>query len=276
MRCAPLFALSLTLLSSPARAQDDHPPLGPAGGPAPATQPTPPPPTPAPRAVPSPTTPANDREEPRVVRAYQPSPPGRSPDDPVVRAAGGNIGMFFRFGGLANLFATGNSKTVGSTTAGTSSASTGTDALIMTQVGVKFVLSEQWMIPIYLGTALRVSSPDKGDSHTDWGIEFGGGFEYHFRIWRRISPFVGFNLGLGVIDPTGDSNKTIGVGFGPGLGVEYYIGDRVSLTALYQFVLQVAYQELGISTSGSSVATSVTAFSFQTLAGGAMNLTYYF
>ena len=87
------------------------------------------------------------------------------------------------------------------------------------------------------------------DDGTRWGAE-----ELDART-RRVS--------------SGDDNLVFGIGVGPSLGVEYYIGDRLSLTALYQMVLQLAYQQAGSS-------SSVTAFSFSTLAGGAMTLTYYF
>ncbi len=261
MLCASM--LVATLVARPAAGQEDQPPI--TVPPAPATQPAPPPP---PRPAPI----AHDREEPRRPPPFA-APAPAAPDLPVVRAVGGNMGMFFRFGGLANLFATGNSRNVVSTAAA--------DALVVTQVGLKFVTSEHWMFPIYIGAGLRVVSsdvsspigPSTSTTRTDWGLDLGAGFEHHFRIWRRISPFVGLNLGLGFADPTGDENLLFGIGFGPSLGVEYYIGDRLSLTALYQMVLQVAYQQ---ASSGTTASASVTAFSFSTLAGGAMNLTYYF
>jgi hypothetical protein len=219
--------------------------------------------------------PAADREEPRRPPPVLPgAAPARPDDSPVVRATGGNLGLLFRFGGLANLFATGNSRTIA---AGTS----GTEALILTQVGMKIVLSERWMVPVYFGSSVRVVNPDEGSTtgvdldRTDWGIDFGAGFEYHFRIWRRISPFIGFNLGIGITDPSGGDNSNYGVGFGPSLGVEYYIGDRVSLAALYQLVLNVSYLEVRSSASSGGVS-SVTGFGFQTLAGGSLYLTYYF
>jgi hypothetical protein len=201
---------------------------------------------------------------------------GTTDASPVVRAQAGNLGLFFRFGGLANLTASGNGRTVGG---GTSSSA----GVLLTQVGVKIVASEAWQFPIYFGTGLRLVNVSSGTplasndhSNTDWGLDLGGGFEYHFRIWRRISPFLGLGLGVGISDPSGDSNTAFGVGLGPSLGVEYYIGDRVSLSALYQFVVQVAYQKVSTGSSITSVSSSLTQFAFQTLAGGAMNLTYYF
>jgi len=269
MRRGAPWSILLVLCSLPAiaSAQEDQPPITPPVGPAPTTQPAPPPPPPRPMPPP-----AMDREEPKrplhLLPHHRPhQTPPTTDGSPVVRAAAGNMGLFFRFGGLANLFATGNSRTVA---AGTS----GTEAVILTQVGMKFVLSERWLFPVYLGASIRALNPDQGTDRTDVGIDFGGGFEHHFRIWRRISPFVGFNLGVGITEPNGEHNNTYGVLFGPSLGVEYYIGDRVSLAALYQLVFNVAYQE--IQTSGSGPSTSVTGFLFQTLAGGSLYLTYYF
>jgi hypothetical protein len=201
-----------------------------------------------------------------------PSPPPPPPDppvvhphagdlSPVVRAHAGNVGLFFRFGGLATLQASGNARAVA-------------PGFLLTQVGAKFVKNEHWIFPVYFGTALRLqsASPAAGASSTsgDVGLEAGGGLEYHFRIWRRISPFLGFTGGLAYLNPSGSDDWTIGFGFGPGLGVEYYIADRVSLTAQYMAVLQIASQKLG------AAGGSLTQVVFQTLAGGALNLTCYF
>ena len=183
--------------------------------------------------------------------------PARAPDAPVVRAEGGNLGLFFRFGGLASLEATNNSRSV--------------NGLILTQVGLKFVLSERLMIPVTFGTSLRNQSTGPADA-TDAGLDVGGGIEYHFRIWRRISPFIGGNLGVGFVNPTGDGNNIFGFGIGPVLGVEYYVADRVSLTAMYMFVIQIENQDNG----PLPVNESTTELTLQTLAGGALNLTIYF
>jgi hypothetical protein len=260
-----LLAMVWLLCATSAWAQDDQPPITPQ--PPTATQPAPPPAPPPPvRSAP----PAVDREEPKRPPPSTATPEPAMPDgSPVVRATAGNMGLFFRFGGLANLFATGNSRTV-------SSGAAGSEALVLTQVGMKFVRDEHWIFPIYFGSSLRLSSPEKGNSRTDWGLDLGGGFEYHFRIWRRISPFVGASLGLGLTDPSGDNNFIFGLGFGPALGVEYYIGDRVSLAAMYLLALQVAYQQVRDATSYPVSSTSTTGFSFQTLAGGSLYLTYYF
>jgi opacity protein-like surface antigen len=230
--------------------------------PAPAPEPAPPPPAPAPAPAPAPTPRAVDGEAPG--RAA-PAPAAPAPDgSPVVRAQAGNLGFFFKLGGLAMLDHNNTSRTV--------------DALAFTQVGVKFVLSEKLMLPVYFGTGLQHSKLQQCDmgpctttKSTDMGIEGGFALEYHFRIWRRISPFVGGGLGIGYLNPAGASNWNVGVGFGPFLGVEYYLGDRLSLTAEYMLTFEVGYQKT------ANVGTeSTTTFAYRTLAGGALVVTYYF
>ncbi len=283
-------ALIILGLGGEAAAQGDQPPIGdqptptpttptppPTTAPPPATTPAPPPPITAPPQTPPAT--AGDREDPpgvpiRVAAPAAPVPPTApavDPEAPVVRAAAGNMGMYFRFGGLATLTASGNTRNVG--------------PVAFTQVGLKFVLSESWMVPLYFSTGIRLDSTENptnpsepdSDEETNWGLEVGSGFEYHFRIWRRISPFFGLNVGVGFEDPTGEDNLRFGVGLGPILGVEYYIADRVSLTAMYMVVIQIAHQEQagGMGPAGP-LTNNVTTFSFSTMAGGALNLTYYF
>ncbi len=174
-------------------------------------------------------------------------------DFPVVRANKGDIGMYFRLGGLANLVHDNRSHNIG--------------PLLFSQVGLKFVFSEQWMLPIWFGTGMRVDSPETGDSSTNWGIDMGAAFEYHFRIWRRISPFFGAGLGFQIEDPTLDNNVKWAFDLGPNMGVEFYFADRVSLTAMYMFLVEIAHQDS---------VNPITSFSFATLAGGALNITYYF
>jgi hypothetical protein len=262
-----LAAIVLVLSPSPLLAQGDQPPPSP---PPPASQPAPAPATqpPAPKRGPT----AVDREEPRPFRLRAASEAAMPDGSPVVRATGGQLGMFFRFGGLATLFASGSSRAVPGSSSG-SSSSTATEPLLLTQVGLKFVSSERLMIPIYVGSSVRVVSPESGANRTDWGLDFGAGLEFHFRIWRRISPFAGLMLGLGFSDPSGENNRIIGFGIGPILGVEYYIADRVSLSAQYQLTLQVVGED---RPSGSSGSSSTTTFMFQSQAGGAMTLSYYF
>ncbi len=177
----------------------------------------------------------------------------RTSSDEIVRGEAGNLGMFFRFGGLASLFAGGDTRPIA-------------QGLLLTQFGVKIVINEELMVPIFFGAAFRRFAQDGGpDAISDWGFDAGGGLEYHFRIWNRISPYAGFSLGLGYTNPDGGNNASLGFSIGPLAGVEFYIFDRVSLSAQYTFLFQV------VRLFDQSTVTSV-----QTLAGGAMNLTYYF
>lgn len=255
-RSAFIAAGWMALLASPAFAD---PPPGGEETPAPeepslprlSAEPEPPPPPPPPPA---------GRTEAAQADGGEHAPPGHCcprPGEPVVRAAAGDYGMFFRFGGLASLLASGNTRNVNS--------------LLLTQVGMKKVLSDDLMIPFYFGTGVRHISEDAGnDSATDFGIDLGAGIEWHFRTWRRISPFIGASLGLAILDPDGDDNHTIGVGIGPNVGVEYYVADRLSLTAMYLLTFQF---ENGAPLGSNDKLTTI---QLSTLSGGAMNLTFYF
>jgi hypothetical protein len=174
---------------------------------------------------------------------------------PVVRAARGDIGMFFRFGGLANMTAAGaNSTQV-------------TQNFLFSHAGVKFALTDRWMLPIYFGVGLNVGAQDSpGGTNVDWGMMFGGGFEYHFRIWRRISPFFGGTVGFEFNKPSGPNMLRFATSLGPQLGIEFFWADRASLAAYYQFIFSVVRAE----------ATATTSVAFLTAAGGGLMLTFYF
>ena len=250
----------LALAAGPAWAQADQPP--------PTPEPAPPvaPPAPAPPA-PAPPPRAVDVEAPGRGAPALAAAPALAPDgSPVVRAVAGNLGFFFKLGGLATLDHSNTTRNV--------------NALGFTQVGLKFVVSEKLMVPVYFGTGLQHSSaetcsgvgPCNTATSTDMGIEAGAGLEYHFRIWRRISPFVGAGLGIGYVNPSGAANWNLGVGIAPYLGVEYYLGDRLSLTAEYMLTFEIGYQKSGVV----GAETSTTTFAYRTLAGGALVVTYYF
>jgi hypothetical protein len=190
--------------------------------------------------------------------------PAGSKGSPVVRAAAGNWGMFFRFGGLASLDHGSNTRSV--------------DGLLLTQVGFRYVVSEKLIVPVYFSLGIRVINPPDDpfmpeNDDKSWGMEIGSGIEYHFRIWRRISPFIAFNLGLGVSEPNGDSNTAFGIGFGPAMGVEYYIADRVSITVQYMMALQIEIQQVPV---GMDETDNWRTVQFNTMAGGAINIAYYF
>jgi len=259
-----LLVTATLLLSSAAWAQADQPP------PAPEPPVVAPPPPPAPAPPPPPRRVVDDESPGRSAPPAAPAAaPARAPDgSPVVRAQAGDLGFFFKLGGLATLDHSNTSRVV--------------DALAFTQVGLKFVSSERLMLRAYFGTGLQHSKaqscPDVGTctttKSTDMGIEGGVTLEYHFRVWRRISPFVGAGLGLGYVNPSGGSNWNLGVGFGLFFGVEYYLGDRLSITAEYMLTFEVGYQKLPTGVPGTS--SSITTFAYRTLAGGALVVTYYF
>ncbi|MFH2010003.1 MAG: hypothetical protein ABI333_25630 [bacterium] len=288
---------TVCLWSAPIRAQPTPPPETAPGGsapadpqpgaedpalPRPAVRPEPVRKRAAPRARPRPRPrprrQASDTEDPAASPASRPTAAtrtqtpsvGAAPDrpgsaqskaSPVVRAVAGNWGMFFRFGGLATLDHGNNTRSV--------------DGLLLTQVGFRYVVTEKIIIPLYFSLGVRfIKPPDNTMDDTEsWGMEFGTGIEYHFRIWRRISPFIAFNVGLGVIEPAGDANMTFGIGFGPAMGVEYYIGDRVSITVQYMMTLQIEIQQ---TPNGMGGADEYKTVQFSTIAGGALNITYYF
>ena len=187
-------------------------------------------------------------------------------DSPVVRANGeeGNMGLFFRFGGLATMTATGDSVD-------------GNQSAINTQLGIKFVMSESIMLPLFFGMAITMDKTGDGDPSNNFSMDLGAGLEYHFRIWRRLSPFFGAMLKLGFYDPTGEDNLAVRFHVGPTIGIEYYIADRVSLSAAYMLMISVVASAVGTDNtvldfdmktdSGFDVAAS---------SGGEMTLTFYF
>ncbi len=262
--------LGMLLFVSPAWGQGDQPmptPPGPEAQPAaaPASSPA--------ASVSPPMAPVQgaDGEEPGAV--IPPPPPTKvaavvakgSTDAPVVRA-NNNWGFIWRLGGLARLTHIGNARAIGNGTA-------------MTHIGIKYAPSETWMFPIYAGVAMTMTNPPGTDnSVTNFGIEFGGGVEYHFRIWRRISPFVGASAGFFYTNPTGDDTYDVGFGLGPVMGIEYYIADRLSLQALSTFVIAMAGETRPGRVPGGpgTDASTRTSFGGYTSVGGALNVTYYF
>jgi hypothetical protein len=238
---AAILAMFLLLPAGPAFAQDE---------PLPSMED--PPPIEPPEQAPDTATTSPPTRQP-APRAQRKAAPSADEDEPVVRAESGNLGMFFLFGGLATLLHTNDGKSAG--------------GLVFQRVGMEYVLSQNLRIPFWFGTGLELTSPDQGDSSTDWGMEIGGGIEYHFRIWRRISPYVGGTLGIGVGNPSGPDNVDIEFSLGPMFGVEYYIGDRVSLSAQYELNIDIGYEDS---------ANATTTFGYRTEAGGSVGITYYF
>ncbi len=238
----PALALLLCLSVSPAMGQSDPmPPPAPEGG---DTEPSPP------GLPPAPTTPT--AAAPTAATPSASAAPS-NPEKPVERVESGLWGFAWRFGGLATMAATGNAQTAGQVT--------------ISQIAVKYVPSESLRVYFAVGTGIQVRAPDGGDANADWGMNLGGGFEYHFRIWRRISPFLGAGLFIGMNDPAGGDNWNFGLQLGPQIGVEYFIGDRVSVQALYNLALMFNF-------AGNPAQQF--AFTFATGSGGLLGLTTYF
>ncbi len=183
-----------------------------------------------------------------------PTAPAANTAMPVVRAKKGNMGMFFRFAGLGTMAVSGESNPAA--------------AVLMNDIGIKFVFSETFMLPIFFGMGLNLNTPSEGDSSSNWAMDLGAGMEYHFRMWRRFSPFMGGSLRFSFSDKTGEDNMYFAMALGPKLGIEYYIADRLSLSAAYMFMLQIAHQD--------HASVSTTTFQMSTLSGGSLTITGYF
>ncbi len=181
----------------------------------------------------------------------------KNPDKPVVRAEPGNWGTTFSFGGLATLATAGDARTAGTIMGGST---------VGVNVGMKYVSSETFHIPFYFGTTITGTKVTGTDLSATWGLGFGVGLQKYFRLWRRIAPFIDAYANINVSDPTGSNNMTFTLGLSPGLGVEYYIGDKISLTARYMF-------NIGLNIGGDAIANT---YLFATAAGGAATLTFYY
>ena len=94
----------------------------------------------------------------------------------------------------------------------------------------------------------------------------------YFRIWRRIAPYFGVKLHLHYVDPSGDKNYLVQFALGPTLGVEYFIGDRVSLTMEYAVLFGGNF---GDSATPLHPGTTISLQSIVSM-GGSMALTFYF
>jgi hypothetical protein len=214
-------------------------------------------PTSEPTAEPQPTpepvvtpTPASDDE---VAPREEVDEDEKDADGPVSRFEAGQWGMQFTFGGLAPM-------SVGGV------RDFGVNRLLFSEIGFRRVLSNQWVIPFSIGAGVFHHNADAGDSQNDVGIAASVGVQRYFRVWRRIAPHVGGRMRIDYSEPNGRSNWRFGFGIGPVLGIEYFVGDRVSLTmqgealvGLYAFdgLLQV------------EAATRLDA-------GGQMGLVFYF
>jgi len=257
-----IFVLGTFLFTDPAFAQmDDEPPPPPPLGDV--DEPPPPPPR------------RTKTRKARKTRGKKVKAVAED-DAPVVRATGdeGNMGLFFRVGGLGELAATGDSQGENK-------------GVFNSQIGLKFVMSESFMLPIFfgMGVVMTKANPD-ADSETGFSMDFGVGFEYHFRIWRRLSPFFGATMKLGFYDPkSNDADEkvedlSIRFHMGPVLGVEYYIADRVSIAVAYMLMITLyadtVNKEDGTKTTFDFSTKSGLDVAAAADSGGQLTVTFYF
>jgi hypothetical protein len=185
--------------------------------------------------------------------------PTGKPDAVVERPIAGDWGMSFAFGGLAPL-----------SVAGMASHGTGAaplfSRLFFTEVGMKYMLGDRWALPFSVGIGVMSYHPDAGGSETDLGLSASVGFQRYFRIWRRIAPYFGAKFHLHYLDRTGDANYLVQIALGPLLGIEYFIGDRVSLAMQYELMIGVNVQDRATTVGLQSLIAM----------GGSMALSFYF
>ncbi len=206
---------------------------------------------PAPAAPPAPAVP------PGPMASSSPTPlgPSEPPDTkPVVRAGPGNWGMTFIFGGLAPLSVAG----LGDLPLA--------DNLIFTEIGVRRVF-KRVVVPFSFGAGVT-HRQRTGDAKPtiSAGLSASVAVLKGFRVWRRIAPYFGGFLHTHYVDAAGPNNWIVNISVGPILGIEYYLGDRVSLYG--QGVIGVG-PSFG-KTSVQWVARTAMA------AGGQLGLTFYF
>jgi hypothetical protein len=186
--------------------------------------------------------------------------PAAKPDSPVERPIAGDWGMSFAFGGLAPL------SVGGLTSHGPGAAVAPLKRLFFTEVGMRYMLDDRWALPFSVGIGMMSFNPSSGGSETDVGLSASVGFQRYFRIWRRIAPFFGAKLHIHYVDPTGDQNYLVQFAVGPVLGIEYFIGDRVSLAMQYELMIGVNVQDSATTVGLQSIVAM----------GGSMALSFYF
>ncbi|NOZ85493.1 MAG: porin family protein [Deltaproteobacteria bacterium] len=155
------------------------------------------------------------------------------PAPEIVRAESGNFGIYFSFGGIATLAVGATGRKIDKNRVGNAVAF----------AGLKLVPSDNIVIPVGIGLSFGHSDIDGDAGTNNFGMALSGGLEYHFRVWHRISPYIGAKAQLDYLDPTGDDNWEFGINLGPSLGVEYYIADRLSLSAEYNFLMDLRFSD---------------------------------
>ncbi|MEX1364898.1 MAG: hypothetical protein AB1Z98_17350 [Nannocystaceae bacterium] len=174
-------------------------------------------------------------------------------DDEISRYEPGLWGMQFTFGGLAPMSIGGLREF-------------SVNRLAFTELGFRRVLDNDWALLFSVGAGLFRHNPDAGDTQNDVGLAASYGFLRWFRVWKRIAPYAGGRLRLGYAEPEGRANWNVSVGLGPVLGIEYFVGHRVSLSLQGDAQLRFGFFRGLVQTE---LATGIDA-------GGQMGLTFYF
>lgn len=218
---------------------------------------TTPPPEPGPRSMPTPDHsrpgPDADPYDRAPIRRRDEDPDGPDDDDEIYRFEPGLWGMQFTFGGLAPM-----------SIAGLRELSI--NRLAITELGFRRVLNNDWALLFGVGAGVFRHNPDQGDTQSDVGLAASYGFQKWFRVWRRIAPYAGGRLRIGYAEPEGRANWNVAVGVGPMLGIEYFVGHRVSLSLQGDAQLRFGIFRGLVQTE---LATGIDA-------GGQMGLTFYF
>ena len=200
--------------------------------------------------APAPTPPAPSSAPPPA-----PADPSNPPDTrPVVRAGPGNWGMTFIFGGLSPI-----------SVAGLGDQQLA-DGVIFTEIGVRRVF-KRVVVPFSIGAGVT-SRQNAGDLKPTIaaGVSASVAVLRGFRVWRRIAPYYGGFVHTHYVDAAGPDNWLVNVSIGPILGIEYYLGDRVSLYG--QGIVGIGPDIRKNSVLWGARATLA--------AGGQLGLTFYF
>jgi hypothetical protein len=202
---------------------------------------------------PAPAEPASD--PPAAAASETPASASGAPPDtqPVVRAAPGNWGMTFIFGGLGPLSVAG---------LGDQPLSGG---LMFTEIGLRRVF-KHIVLPFSFGAGIVHRTRPDGPAEVAAGVSGSIAVLKGFRVWRRIAPYFGGFFHAHYIDAPGPDNWLVNLSVGPILGIEYYVADRVSL-----------YGQGIISIGPDITRQSVQMVArFAMAAGGQLGLTFYF
>ncbi len=138
--------------------------------------------------------------------------------------------------------------------------------LMFSELGVRRAFDNGWALPFSAGVGWVQYNPDEGDTEHDAGVSVSIGVRKSFRVWRRIAPYTGGDVRVTYVDPNGSDNRLVGLSFGPNLGIEYFVANRVSLLLQGDLTLALAFSEGAVQTD---LATRVSG-------GGQMGLVFYF